>query len=180
MAQPLKPQKTTVYGNRRVWLVDTIADPSAPTAIEINAGEYLSCYPVGELGGPTSTPNKVTLDAVLCETESEEDFGTTVHSHPDMSWAYDPQAAEGSPGKKAWDLLKAGWEGFIVHETGIRADDDDQVVAGEFVTVVPSKQLVVSEDPSSSGESGIAAFQTSVVVRSPYTQRNVAVVAVAP
>lgn len=177
MALPLKPQKATVYGKRRVWLVDTIADPTAPTAAEINAGEYLSCYPVGEVGGPTSTPNKVTLDVLLCETETEEDFGTVTHSHPDMAWAVDPQAAEGSPGKKAWDLLKDGWEGFIVWEIGIKADEDDQVSVGEFVTVVPSKQRVISEEPSSSGESGIAAFQTSVVVRSPYTKRNVAVVA---
>lgn len=177
MAAPIKPQKKSVYGKRRLWLVDTIADPAAPTVAEVNAGDYLGCFPLSDQGGATATPNKVTLPVLLCETETEQDFGTTTHEHADLNLVWDPQAASASAGKKAWDLLKDGYEGNIVWETGIVASDDDQAAAGEFVTVVPAKIRVIGEDPTSTGEDGIAAFQAAVVVRAPYTQRNVAIVA---
>jgi hypothetical protein len=177
MATPVKPQKKLAYGKRRFWLVDTIASATAPTDDEINAGDYLACYPLSDAAGPVSTPNKVTLPVLLCETDTEEDFGTTTHTHPDLVLVYDPQAAAASAGKKAWDLVKDGYEGFIVWELGVDGDADDQIVAGEFVTVVPCKIRVISEEPTSTGEDGLLAFQVTVVVRSPYTKRNVAVVA---
>lgn len=177
MATPIKPQKKTAYAKRRLWLVDTIADATAPTATEINAGEYVSCYPLSDQGGPVSTPNKVTLPVLLCEDDVEEDFGNTTHTHPDITFVYDPQAAAASDGKKAWDLVKDGFEGFIVWELGSVADTDDQATAGDFVTVVPCKIRVMSEEPTSTGEEGLLAFQATVVVRSPYTQRNVAIAA---
>ena len=175
MALPVKPQKVQTYGRRRLWLVDTIADPTAPTAAEINAGEYLACYPLADQAGGTSTPNKITLPVLMCETDAEEVFGQTTHAHADIAFAWDPQAASGSPGKKAWDLVKDNFTGFIVWELGEDADEDDQVTSGDFVTVVPSEIRVVSEEPSSTGEDGIALFQTSVAVKAPYIQRNVAV-----
>lgn len=175
MAAPVKPQKIQTYGRRRLWLVDTIADPANPTAVEINAGDYLACYPLADQAGGTSTPNKITLPNLLCETDTEEVFGQTTHAHADIAFAYDPQAATGSPGKKAWDLVKDGFSGFIVWQLGEDANLDDQVTAGDFVTVVPADIRVMSEEPSSTGEDGIAMFQTSVAVKAPYIQRNVEV-----
>lgn len=177
MAEPIKPQKKTAYGKRRVWLVDTIADPEAPTDDEINAGVYVTCFGLSDQAGPTSMPNKVTLPVLLCETDAEEDFGTTAHAHPDMTLVYDPQAAPGSAGKTAWDVVEPGFEGFIVWELGLPGEADDQITAAARVTVVPAKARVVSEEPTSTGPEGLFAFQTAVVVRAPYIKRNVAVVA---
>lgn len=176
MAAPVKPQKKKALARRRVWWVDAIANPAIPKATEINAGDYLACFPLGDVAGPVSTPEKVTLPALLCEEDGEEDFGTVSHSHPDITFLFDPQAAAGSPGKKAWDIFKDGAEGFLVWELGKRADVDDQIVAGEFVTTVPAKVRVISEEPTATGSDGLLAFQTTVVVRAPYVQRNVAVV----
>lgn len=176
MALPVKPQKKTAYGKRRIWLVDTIANPAAPTVAEINAGVYVTCFGLSDQAGPTSTPSKVTLPVLLCETEAEEDFGTTAHAHPDMTLLYDPQAATGHANKTAWDAVVDGFEGFIVWELGISAEESDAVTAADKVTVVPAKARVVSEEPTAMGEGGLFAFQTAVVVRAPYIQRNVAVV----
>jgi hypothetical protein len=176
MATPPKPQNKTLYGNKRLWVVDTIANLAAPDKDEINAGDYISCYPLSDQAGPTSTPNKVTLPVLMCETDATQDFGTTSHEHPDVKLVYDPQAATGSAGKKAWDIFKDGYTGNFVWEFGEDADGSDQIVAGKFVTTVPVKAKVMSEEPTSHGEEGLMAFDISVVVTGP-VQRNVAVVA---
>lgn len=177
MATPSKPTKVQVVKRRRLWLVDTIANAAAPTDDEINAGDYLGCYPLQDQAGPTSTPNLVSLPALMCEADVEQDFGNVTHEHPPIRFAWDPQAAAASAGKKAWDLVKNGYTGNIVWEFGELADADDQVTATDFVTVVPCKIMVTDEEPTSTGEDGIMAFGTQVVVRAPYIKRNVAVVA---
>src|ERR1044072_1413465 len=177
MAAPIKPQKKKAIGTRRLWLVDTLGDPAAPTDDEINAGDYVACYPLQDQAGPTSTPNKITLPALMCETDVEEEFGLTTHQHPDITFVWDPQAATAAAGKKAWDVVKDGWTGFIVWELREDAEASDQVAATDFVTVVPAKIVVTGEEPTGTGEDGLHAFQTAVVVRAPNIQRNVAVVA---
>jgi len=177
MAVPVKPQKNLAYAMRRLWAVDVITDAAVPSATEINAGTYLGCYPLSDQGGPISTPNKVTLATLLCESDTEEDFGKTVHTHPDMTLVYDPTAAPASAGKTAWDLFIEGYEGNFVWELGTPGDLSDEIAADARVTVVPIKSRVISEEPTSTGEEGLLAFQTTHVVRAPYTKRNVAVVA---
>lgn len=180
MADSLKPQVLTSYGKRRLWLADTIADTTAPTDGEINDGSYLTCYALSDQAGPTSTPNKITLPVILCETESYEDFGQTVNSHPDITLLYDPQADSGQAGKTAWDLVYNdgdGYEGNIVWLLGETAEEGDETVEdGDRVTVVPAKLKVISEEPTSTGEDGLFAFQCAVVVTGKI-RRNVEVVA---
>lgn len=178
MAQPIKPQKKTSYGKRRLWLVDLIADTTAPEDTEINDGAYLTCFALSDQAGATTTPNKITLPVLLCETDSYEDFGTTANSHADITFLYDPQADDASDGKTAWDAVYNdgdGYEGNIVWLLGEAGDEDDSVEDGDRVTVVPAKLKVISEEPTSTGEDGLFAFQVSVAVTGKI-QRNVEVV----
>ena len=167
MAAPIKPQKQAAYGKRRLWLVDTIADTGAPEDTEINDGAYLTCFALSDQAGATTTPNKITLPVLLCETDSYEDFGTTANSHADITLLYDPQADVGDPGKTAWDLVYNdgdGYAGNVLWQLGEAGDEDDSVADGDRVTVVPAKLKVISEEPTSTGEDGLFAFQCSVAV----------------
>lgn len=177
MALPVKPQKVASYGKRRVRFVDTIANTAEPSAVELNDGDNISCFVQNDAAGPTSIPNKVQVALGLCETSQDEAFGTTVNSHPDLTLFYDPQGAPGSAGKTAWDLLYNGgdgYEGHLVWELGFVAEDDDTIVDGDRVTVVPCAVRVVSEEPTSTGEDGLFAFQVAIAVAGPI-KRNVAV-----
>lgn len=179
MAAPINPQKITAYGKRRIWLVDVLEDTAEPGDDAINDGAYLTCFALSDQAGAMTTPNKVTLPIVLCETDSFEDFGTTVNSHADVTLLYDPQADTGSEGKTAWDLVYNdgdGYAGNIVWMLGVRGDEDDSVAEGDRVTVIPAKLKVTSEEPTSTGEDGLFAFQCVVAVTG-HIQRNVEVVA---
>lgn len=67
---------TPADGNVKVVIVTTIANTSAPTAAELNAGTSvdISCYLTGD-GLTPSLDEQVITDARLCETETFEQPG---------------------------------------------------------------------------------------------------------
>ena len=167
MAVPTKPQKVTSYGNDRVWLVDAIANVNASTAAAINAGEYLACYLLSDQEFLTATINKVSLPNLLCETDTYQALGSREWDHADLVGVYDPQAAPGSAGKVAYDLIKDGdpYVGFIVVGGGIDADADDQAAAGERVNIAPCEiRLTTPLRKTSNDASGIYVFGAAVAI----------------
>lgn len=166
MAAPIKPQKKTANGKDTWWLVPAVADLNAPTTTEVNVltGLNVTCFLLAEQEGVTGTTEKVTLARLLCETSTTEGLGDTTFSMADVQIVFDPQAAAGSDGKKAWDLLSDGFEGVAIRRQGIRAIDDAAVVAGQFVDSVPVAIAPVIPGKSSSGADGIYTASASVAI----------------
>src|SRR5690606_5404489 len=139
MAAPTMPRKVPMNGKQSFWLVPTIANLSAPTALEINAGINLSCTLLKD-GGASLVPtfNKAALDAYLCETDSYEGLDNTTWSMSDLVGGFDPQAAEASDDKLAFEFLRDGFTGFVVVRNGVPADAEaSEVTAGQFVNGSP-------------------------------------------
>ena len=109
MVAPTKPQLVTANGKDSWFFVPAIADITAPTPTEINAatGLNISCFLWAEFEGVTSSTGKVTLPRLLCETQQYEANDSTTYSMSDLDFAFAPQAASATDGKKAWDKFKA-------------------------------------------------------------------------
>lgn len=139
MVAPIKPQLVTANGKDSFWFVPAVASKTAPTALEVNAvtGLNISCYLWAEFEGPSGSTGKVTLPRLLCEITQYEANDVTTYTLADISFAFAPQAASGSDGKKAWEKFKAGVDGFLIRRQGIRSDVDVAVTAGQFVDVIP-------------------------------------------
>lgn len=166
MASPLKPQKVTANGKDSWYLVPAIANIAAPTAAEINAisGLNISCFLLAEQEGVTGSAEKVRLARLLCETTTTEGLGEQTWSLADLQGVFDPQGASGSDGKKVWELVKDGFDGYLVRRQGVVAKDNAAVVAGQFVDVFEVETGIATPGKSATDASGIYTFMAPVAL----------------
>lgn len=175
MAAPIFPAGVNAQGAVKVIWVETIANPAAPTLAEINAGTSLDLSLTMYEGGwqPGVTANKVSAKRRLASRKVYEKFGTTTETLGDLQYSFNPQAAAGSDGKKAYEALTEGSTGFFVERLGLDAETVD-VATGQFVNVYP----VVCGPQTISGDTAdeAAEFQvTQPVGITGQTHQNVAV-----
>lgn len=166
MAAPVTPSKKLSNGRDTWFLIPAVADIANPTAVEINAttGLNLAGMLLTDYEGITTTTEKVTLPKVLLETATTEVNGETTHSMADMQITFQPQAATGSDGKKAWELFGGGrFVGYAVRVQDIVATRGD-VEAGDFVDVVPVDAVRNAPTKTSTGADGIYSFTASVSI----------------
>lgn len=164
MAAPIKPPLVRAFGNDSWLFVIAVADKEEPTALEIEAGTgfNLSCTLFGEQEGFSATTEKVTLPRRLCETVTFETNGPTAYSAPDLMVSFDPQAAAGADGKKAWEVMDDNIDGFLIRRQGALATT--VVTAGEFVDVVPVNLAVKVPTKTGTGADGVYAFTQAVSI----------------
>lgn len=166
MAAPLKPQKVTANGKDSWWVVPAIANIAAPTLAEINAvsGLNVSCFLLAEQEGVSGSAEKVRLARLLCETTTTEGLGEQTWSLADLQGVFDPQGASGSDGKKAWAMLKDGFDGFLVRRQAVVALADAAVTAGQFVDVFKVETGIATPGKSANDASGIYTFMAPVAL----------------
>lgn len=179
MASPIRPMKQTANGKDSWFWAPAIASMTAPTALEINAesGANISCYLLAEQEGVTGQAEKVTLARLLCETSTTEALGEQTWSLADLQGVFDPQAAAGSDGKKAWELFQEPVNpGFLVRRQGVVAlSDTAEATAGQFVDVFKVEVAKGTPGKSSNDASGIYTFTAPVALLA--QEFNVAVAA---
>jgi hypothetical protein len=177
MTAPLKPALKRAFGKDSWGFVPAVAVTTAPTVAELAAagGFNLSCSLFGDQGDLTATTGKVTLPRLLCETQTYESNDATNYSAADLVVSFQPQAASGADGKKAWEAMDDLSSGFLW-----RRQDVDPAggapTAGQFVDIVPVDLGVKVPMKTSNDASGVYAFtQGASVTGAPAF--NVAVVA---
>lgn len=120
-------------GRTSVWFVTTIADITAPTIAEIEAGTDLSCYVTKDGFAPNVSTNNVD-SGVLCDDFDGQVPGTH-GADLTLTMIRDDGA---SPGDVAWDLWVKNTEGYIVWlpftdpEDGPAAGDPAEVWQGQM------------------------------------------------
>lgn len=168
MAEPIKPMKVTANGKDSWFWVPTIADVKAPTALEINAasGVNITCFLLAEQEGVTGTAEKVALARLLCETSTTEALGDQTWSLADLQGVFDPQAAAGSDGKKAWEEFQDPINpGYLVRRQGVIADSDtSEAAVGQFVDVFKGEVAQATPGKSATDASGIYTFTAPVAL----------------
>lgn len=167
MALAIKPQKVQAHGNDSWFWVPTIADTSAPTALEINAvtGLNISCFLLSDRDDVTSETERVTLARFLCETSTTEGLGEQKWSLSDLIFGMDPQAALASDGKKAWALFVEPASGYLVRRQGVKADSaTPEVTAGQFVDVFQVETGSATPGKNANDASGIYTASAPVAL----------------
>lgn len=158
MTAPIKPALKRAFGNDSWAWVPAVGNKTAPTVAEVTAaaGFNLSCSLFGEQEGFSATTEKVTLPRILCETATFEVNGSTNYSAPDLMVSFDPQAATGADGKKAWAAMTDLSSGFLIRRQGVTATTD--FTAGEFVDVIPAQLGTKVPTKTGTGSDGVYAF----------------------
>lgn len=158
MAAPIKPALKQALGNEAWGFMPAVADLTTPTVAELTAagGFNLSCSVFGEQGGLSSTTAKVSLPRLLCETTTYQVNGETSYEMADLMISFQPQAAAGSDGKKAWETLTDGIAGFLFYRQDIASSTD--IAAGQFVNVIPVQLGVKTPTTTGTGNEAVYAF----------------------
>jgi len=177
MAAPIFPAGVNAQGAVKVIWVESIANTAAPKLTELNAGTSIDLSLMIYEGGwqPGVNANKVSAKRRLASRKVYEKFGTTTETLGDLQYSFDPQAASGSDGKKAYEALTEGSTGYFVERLGLDASTVDAAV-GQFVNVYP----VVLGPQTIAGDTAdeAAEFQvTQPVGITGQTQQNKALVA---
>lgn len=164
MAAPINPGSAKVFGREKWIFAPTIANTSAPTVAELTGASALdiSCYLFDDFGRPQKSTNSVTKNRRVCDTVQYQQIGITQYQGGDMLAAWDPQAAAGSNGKKAWEKFVSGATGYLVRRHAIDVNTD--IAIGQFVDVVPVEIGPCMPGTAGDGEAAEAAFMTTYTV----------------
>lgn len=151
MAEPLRPTARKTFGKTNWIFVTTLASQTAPSAADVNAATGIDVTRIlfASTGKPTQSTNRVTNERRLGDTKTYEFIGITNVTGGDMLYAFDPQGAAASDGKKFFEKIPDGTTGFLIERKGLgRAVTP---AAGQFVNVYP-----VEFGPSFPAEAGDA------------------------
>lgn len=164
MATPLKPGLHNALKKDSFWLVPAIANVTAPTKAEIEAGFYMTCFLTEENAGWSVTFNKGTAPRLMCSANTPEVLLPSTYQGADIIGAVDPQAATGATDKAGFEFLKDGFRGFLVTRHNKINDLADTVTAGEFVNVgaVDVSEAVI--DKSATTSEGVYVYKAGVAV----------------
>lgn len=124
---------TPLDGNFTVWYVPTIADPTAPTATELNAATAvnLTCYFTGS-GYSDSADQAAITDDRLCDTFIREQPGRVTPSL-EVTFIDNTNSEFEEDYNKAVDSLVPGSKYFLVSRRGI--EFSTAATAGDTVNV---------------------------------------------
>ena len=168
MAAPITPTKKLSNGKDHIWLVTTLSSTTSPSAAQINAGLNVTGCLLADWDGITASTSKVTIPRVLLETSTTEVNGETTITSADMQLTYQPQAAAAADGVKAYELLSAGFTGFLVRRQDVANTASDAVTVGQFVDVFSIDVAAGSVVPgkTTSGPEGIYIATVPVSITS--------------
>jgi len=176
MAAPITPTKKLSNGKDHYWLVTTLSSLTSPSAAEINAGLNVTGVLLADWDGITASTSKVTLPRVMIETSTTEVNGETTITAADMQVTFQPQAAALSDGVKAFELLSAGFTGYLVRRQDVANTTSDAVTAAQFVDIFGIDVTAGSVIPgkTTSGPDGIYIFTAPPSVTSAAFRKVVA------
>jgi len=128
------PEATPAQGNTSVKVVLTIANPSAPTAAEVNHASALDISCFLRDWNPEMQSSTVTAPNRLCSGVQLPVEGRTQFNPIQVRYVYDPQAADAADDNKAKALLVRGTEFYAVVRKGLDAQSA-AYAAGQRVEV---------------------------------------------
>ena len=167
MAEPIRPAGTSVFGKENWIFVPALAAQGAPTVAEVTGASSLDISRIAfaGTGQPTQNTNRVTSERRLGDTTQYEFIGITTYSGGDMTYAFNPQGAALSDGKKLWEKIPAGTTGYLVRRMGVARATTP--TAGQFVDVYPVEFGPSLPTTTGDGETAEAAATAAFAVTGP-------------
>lgn len=167
MAAPTRPAGTKAYLRDKWVFVPTMTTPDSPKLTEINAASALDVTKMmfASSAVPSQSTNLARAPKRLGDGETYEFVGETAPSIGEIRYAFNPQAAAASDGKKAAEKFLAGTTGYLVNRLGI--DRDSDLAIGQFVTVYPVEFGPQQETREGDGEGAEVAIVQTVAQTGP-------------
>jgi hypothetical protein len=162
------PEATAQLGNTSITVAQVVADMAAPKlATEINAvtSANVSCF-LYSGGVGTSTTNKGSAPRRVCTKAELQQFGITNYEVTDLSYVYDPQAADSTNDNKAKAALTEGSEVYLIVRKGLDAQSAPYS-AGQYVDVWHVELGPQNRTTTGDGEFDEYSLTQSVIVKSP-------------
>jgi hypothetical protein len=155
MAEPLRPAAIQTFGKKNYIFVPAGGIAAAtyiPTAVEAGAASVLDITRIlfADTTEPTQNTNVVDQERRYGDTLLFQFIGQTTFGGGQVHYQFDPQAAVGATGKKAYEKFTAGGSsGFFIQRLGVARAT--AVAAAQFVNVYP-----ITVGPSFPSQAGSA------------------------
>lgn len=177
MAAPLTPAGVKVQGNLKTIYAPTLdlAAPSLAALTGVGALELTNIL-YADAGRYQAEDNTGEAPRRMGTAKTWQQFGSTTESFSGvLRYVVDPQAATGSDGKKAYEMLPKGTVGTLFIAPGV--DTNADLVVGDFGYGVPVEfgKQVITGDPTD--EFAEFAVEQAVIVSAPGAGELVALVA---
>lgn len=167
MAEPLRPAPTKLHGKENWVFIPTVANINAITAVEWNGASALDISRIlfASTGQPTQSTNRVSAERRLADTRLGEFIGTSTVTGGDMLYAFAPQAAALSDGKKFYEKIPEGTTGILAQRRGVgRATT---AAAGQFYNAYGVEFGPSFPATAGDGESSEAAMTVAFAIPDP-------------
>ena len=177
MAAPIRPADTKAYlRDKWVFVPTGTYDPANPSLAVLGAASALDVTKMffASSARPSQSTNLARAARRLGDGETYEFVGESQSTFGEVRYAFNPQAAALSDGKKAFEKFPAGTTGFLVNRLGI--DRDTDLAVGQFVTSYPVEFGPQLESLEGDGEAAQVAIVQTVAQTGP-KELNKAVVA---
>lgn len=167
MAAPTRPASTKAYLREKIIFVPALANPSSPSLVELNAASALDVTKMffSSAARPSQSTNMARAPKRVGDAETFEFVGESQASIGEVRYAFNPQGAASSDGKKAFEKFPAGTAGYLVFRYGI--DRDTDLAVGQFVTSYPVEFGPQHETTEGDGEGSEVAIVQSVAQTGP-------------
>lgn len=163
MGTPITASKQLTRTRTAYWMVPTLTE-ATPTLAEVNSvsGLYVTGFLLSDQSTPTGESSKVELPRLLMEAQTSEVLDTQKVTVPDFRFLWDPQAAAGANDKKAWALLKAGYDGYLVQRLNKATASSDLLVANDFINWFKIQSAPTVPTETSQDASGLYVFDAAI------------------
>lgn len=162
MVAPPRPASTKMYlRDKWVFIPAGAYNPDAPSAAIINGASALDVSKIffASTARPTQSTNLARSPRRLGDGETYEFIGESQSTIGEARYAFNPQAAAASEGKKAAEKFVPGTTGWLVNRLGI--DRDTDIAEDDFVTSYPCEVGPQQEVPEGDNEGAeVAIAQT--------------------
>ncbi|GAB3988878.1 phage tail tube protein [Nocardioides marmoraquaticus] len=176
MAAPARPAGTKAYLRVKRIFIPAVAGAAGPTVAESTGASALDVTNMfyDSSARPSQTTNMARAPKREGDAETYEFVGETQATYGEVRYAHNPQAATGSPGRKAFETFPPGTTGWIEERWGMNRDID--IAAGQKVELIPVEfgpQIITREGD---GEGAEVAIQQAIAQTGP-RRSDVAVLA---
>lgn len=168
MPAPLRPAATKAYLREKIVFVpEGTYDGAAPSLAILNAASALDVTKMffASSARPTQSTNMARAPKRVGDAETYEFVGESSATIGEVRYAFNPQGAAASDGKKAFEKFPAGTKGWLVFRLGI--DRDSDLATGQFVTSYPVEFGQQHETPEGDGEGAEVAIVQPVAQTGP-------------
>ena len=167
MAAPIRPAGTKAYLRTKWVYVPTLTSTTSPSLAELNAASALDVTKMfyESSAQPSTSTNLARSPRRVGDPASYEFVGESTESFGEVRYSFNPQAAAGTDGKKAFEKFPVNTTGYLVRRLGI--DRDTDLALGQFVTIFPVEFGEQNEVTEGDGEGSEVAIAQTVAQTGP-------------